>query len=148
MGISRSTTVVLAYLIATTKMTPREALAVVRSKRTIVRPNRGFMSQLEAYHSTCSHSFQAKLVDEELAPALVPAPDEDDQQVNKVRRRRGGGAAPTGVNSASGTVTAWSAKVATKSYVRSALTAATALPSFFPHQSGGRECWNFENRIS
>src|SRR6266851_1312507 len=48
MGISRSTTVVLAYLVATTQMTPREALAAVRSKRAIVRPNRGFMSQLQA----------------------------------------------------------------------------------------------------
>ncbi|KAF8493217.1 protein-tyrosine phosphatase-like protein [Russula emetica] len=35
MGISRSTTVVMAYLIATTNMTPHEALATVRSKRTI-----------------------------------------------------------------------------------------------------------------
>ncbi|KAH9977516.1 protein-tyrosine phosphatase-like protein, partial [Russula compacta] len=46
MGISRSATVMIAYLIATTKMTPREALAAVRSKRAIVRPNPGFMSQL------------------------------------------------------------------------------------------------------
>jgi len=56
MGISRSTTVVIAYLIATTKMTPREALATVRSKRPIVCPNRGFMSQLQEYHSKCSNS--------------------------------------------------------------------------------------------
>jgi len=143
MGISRSTTVVLAYLIATTKMTPREALAAVRSKRTIVRPNRGFMSQLEAYHSACSHSFQANLVDEEPAPS----PDENDKRVNKVRRR-GGGSAPASASSGIVTWSHWSAEGAAKSYVRSALTAATALPSFFPHQSGGRECWKFENRIS
>jgi protein-tyrosine phosphatase len=75
MGISRSTTVVLAYLIATTKMTPHEALAAVRSKRAIVGPNRGFMDQLEAYYSTCSHSFPPKLVDEE------PGPDENDEEL-------------------------------------------------------------------
>ena len=139
MGISRSTTVVLAYLIATTKMTPREALAAVRSRRPIVRPNRGFMSQLEEYYSACSHSFQAKLVE-----GPVHGPDEDRKLVNEKVRRRSNASAPT---SDSGTVT-WSAKDVAKSYVRSALTAATALPSFFPHQSGGREIWKFENRIS
>ena len=138
MGISRSTTVVLAYLIATTKMTPREALAAVRSKRTIVRPNRGFMSQLGEYYSARSHSFQAKLVDEPAAPS---PDDENSRRVNEKVWRRSGASAPT---TASVTVT-WSAKDTAKSYFRGALT---ALPSFSPHQSGGRECWKFENRIS
>lgn len=142
MGISRSTTVVLAYLIATSKMTPREALAAVRSKRTIVRPNRGFMSQLDEYYSACSHSLQAKIVEE---PASSP-PDENCKRVTEKVRRRAGASAPTTAAS-SGTVT-WSSKDMTNSYVYSALTAATAFPSFFPHQSGGRECWRFENRIS
>ncbi|KAN0129837.1 Protein-tyrosine phosphatase-like protein [Lactarius tabidus] len=58
MGISRSTTVVIAYLIATSQMTPLEALAAVRAKRAIVRPNRGFMAQLHEYHSRYSNSLQ------------------------------------------------------------------------------------------
>jgi atypical dual specificity phosphatase len=49
MGISRSATVICAYLIATTRMTPREALAAVRAKRSIVSPNMGFLRQLEEY---------------------------------------------------------------------------------------------------
>ena len=49
MGITRSATVVCAYLIATAKMTPDEALAAVRAKREIVCPNIGFMQQLEQY---------------------------------------------------------------------------------------------------
>ncbi|KAI0251776.1 protein-tyrosine phosphatase-like protein [Lactifluus subvellereus] len=49
MGISRSATVVCAYLIATTKMTPDEALAAVKAKRGIVCPNLGFRRQLEEY---------------------------------------------------------------------------------------------------
>lgn len=49
MGISRSATVICAYLIATTRMTPREALAAVRAKRSIVSPNMGFLRQLEDY---------------------------------------------------------------------------------------------------
>jgi atypical dual specificity phosphatase len=49
MGISRSATVVCAYLIATAKMTPDEALVAVRAKRGIVCPNIGFRRQLEQY---------------------------------------------------------------------------------------------------
>ena len=49
MGISRSATVVCAYLVATAKMTPEEALAAVRAKRGIVCPNIGFRQQLERY---------------------------------------------------------------------------------------------------
>jgi atypical dual specificity phosphatase len=49
MGISRSATVICAYLIATTKMTAREALAAVREKRGMVSPNMGFLRQLEEY---------------------------------------------------------------------------------------------------
>lgn len=49
MGISRSATVVCAYLVATAKMTPDEALVAVRAKRGIVHPNIGFRRQLEQY---------------------------------------------------------------------------------------------------
>jgi atypical dual specificity phosphatase len=49
MGISRSATVVCAYLIATMRMSPDEALAAVKAKRGIVCPNLGFLRQLEAY---------------------------------------------------------------------------------------------------
>ncbi|KAF8479531.1 protein-tyrosine phosphatase-like protein, partial [Russula ochroleuca] len=46
MGISRSATVVCAYLIATMRMTPDEALAAVKEKRGFVSPNMGFLRQL------------------------------------------------------------------------------------------------------
>ncbi|KAN0129836.1 Protein-tyrosine phosphatase-like protein [Lactarius tabidus] len=49
MGISRSATVVCAYLIATAKMTPDEALVAVRAKRGMACPNIGFRRQLEQY---------------------------------------------------------------------------------------------------
>jgi atypical dual specificity phosphatase len=49
MGISRSATVVCAYLVATMRMTPDEALAAVRAKRGIACPNLGFRRQLEEY---------------------------------------------------------------------------------------------------
>jgi len=49
MGISRSATVVCAYLVATMGMTPDEAIDAVRAKRMIVCPNLGFRRQLEVY---------------------------------------------------------------------------------------------------
>jgi atypical dual specificity phosphatase len=49
MGISRSAAIVCAYLIATMRMTPDEALAAVKQKRGIVSPNIGFLRQLEEY---------------------------------------------------------------------------------------------------
>nr|VWO98233.1 Chloride channel protein [Ganoderma boninense] len=51
MGISRSATVVSAYLIATASMQPHEAVEFVQSKREIVCPNLGFRRQLDAYAS-------------------------------------------------------------------------------------------------
>ncbi len=120
MGISRSTTVVLAYLIATTKMTPHEALATVRSKRTIVRPNRGFMSQLQEYYSKCSNSLQADLGDE--------PPDNDGESGNKMKARRG--------------------RHTAKSYVRYALAAVTSLPPQISyHSPEGLEYWKYEERL-
>ena len=51
MGISRSATVVCAYVIATAEpsMTVSEAIAFVQSKRPAVCPNPGFRTQLESY---------------------------------------------------------------------------------------------------
>ncbi|EKM50670.1 uncharacterized protein PHACADRAFT_54994, partial [Phanerochaete carnosa HHB-10118-sp] len=46
MGISRSTTVVCAYLIATNAVTATEAVAFVTKRRNIASPNIGFRSQL------------------------------------------------------------------------------------------------------
>ena len=49
MGMSRSPTVVCAYLVATTNLTASESITQVRSKRAIVYPNLGFQQQLEEY---------------------------------------------------------------------------------------------------
>lgn len=48
-GISRSATVVCAYLVATTNMNAIESIAHVQSIRGIVCPNIGFRRQLEEY---------------------------------------------------------------------------------------------------
>jgi len=48
-GVSRSATIVAAYLMTSHKLSHNEAVATVRSKRPIARPNYGFMIQLEMY---------------------------------------------------------------------------------------------------
>ena len=45
-GISRSTTIVLAYLMVREKMSLRDAYILVRGIRSVVRPNSGFVKQL------------------------------------------------------------------------------------------------------
>jgi Dual specificity phosphatase, catalytic domain len=122
MGISRSTTVVIAYLIATTKMTPREALAAVGAKRAIVRPNRGFMSQLQEYYSQSSNSLQAQLSPDDSVP---PPEDEDGKRRRNVMASwRGGGK--------------WGPK---KLSENNALAVATSLLSRIPSSLGGQESY-------
>lgn len=52
MGISRSTTILISYLLSRDpSLNPKSALALIRSSRPFVEPNIGFMSQLALYHS-------------------------------------------------------------------------------------------------
>ena len=48
-GISRSVTIVAAYIISVTGLSVAEALQAVRSTRTIANPNFGFQKQLYDY---------------------------------------------------------------------------------------------------
>ena len=51
-GISRSSTIVIAYLIAKNKWSLEESINFVKSKRIIVNPNDGFINQLRNLQST------------------------------------------------------------------------------------------------
>jgi hypothetical protein len=48
-GVSRSATIVAAYLIKEYGMDANKAVEYIRSKRNVVRPNPGFMNQLQKY---------------------------------------------------------------------------------------------------
>jgi protein-tyrosine phosphatase len=68
MGISRSATVVCAYLIADQGLTASAAIDFVREKRPVVCPNIGFRRQLGEYaarlHGTTEEiEMQVKLTD-------------------------------------------------------------------------------------
>ncbi|XP_042381231.1 dual specificity protein phosphatase 1-like [Zingiber officinale] len=51
-GMSRSVTIVLAYLMKKNHITLREALSLVRGKRPRVAPNHGFLTQLENFEKS------------------------------------------------------------------------------------------------
>jgi protein-tyrosine phosphatase len=51
-GISRSTTILLAYLIKKYNYKPNDALNIVKKRRNIVNPNNNFMNQLEIYYKS------------------------------------------------------------------------------------------------
>ncbi|CEH16778.1 Dual specificity phosphatase [Ceraceosorus bombacis] len=50
-GVSRSATIVLAYLMHTRSLSLQEALELVKSRRSHIEPNAGFMTQLELYEA-------------------------------------------------------------------------------------------------
>ncbi|EJD55453.1 dual specificity protein phosphatase 12 [Auricularia subglabra TFB-10046 SS5] len=49
-GISRSATIVAAYLMYTQRLTPGAALAIIRARRSCIHPNVGFLQQLEIFY--------------------------------------------------------------------------------------------------
>jgi len=65
-GISRSTTVVVAYLLLRSySKTPEEALQFIRQSRSFVAPNGGFWNQLKVFHEASfdlSHSSVTRLL--------------------------------------------------------------------------------------
>jgi Dual specificity phosphatase, catalytic domain len=125
MGISRSATAVIAYLIATTTMTLHEALAAVRAKRAIVRPNRGFMSQLQEYYSKYPNSLQAALAKE--------PPDKD---CNGKREKQ----------KAPRSYSMWDARDAARVYWHNALATAMFFPPTVRHQHvAEQDYWKFES---
>ena len=50
-GVSRSPTIVIAYIMWIKKMKYDEAIQFVKSKRSIIRPNSGFIKQLKMFHN-------------------------------------------------------------------------------------------------
>jgi len=68
-GVSRSATMVIAYIMKKEKMLTEQALALVRSKRSIVYPNDGFLFQLHQFEAmnyvvdTSSDLYKQTLVD-------------------------------------------------------------------------------------
>ena len=61
LGVSRSTTFVIAYLIKYANLTTDEAFAFVKSKRSSIKPNDGFMRQLYMYEKILRENQQIEI---------------------------------------------------------------------------------------
>lgn len=67
-GVSRSVSVVAAYLMAQFGWTPIEALQYIRSKRRVANPNFGFIQQLHEY----SRNSLGRAIADPVLPAFSP----------------------------------------------------------------------------
>ncbi|XP_061095600.1 dual specificity protein phosphatase 22-B-like isoform X1 [Conger conger] len=57
-GVSRSVTLVVAYIMTVTELGWQDALAAVRASRPCAGPNMGFLRQLEEFQNTQAHEYR------------------------------------------------------------------------------------------
>ncbi|KAM8798200.1 dual specificity protein phosphatase 15 [Eudromia elegans] len=87
-GISRSTTVVVAYVMAVTELSCAEVLAAVRTVRPMANPNPGFRRQLEEFGRGA-----ARKVRRHLRQRYGAVPFSDEQEIKALLPAEGAGAA-------------------------------------------------------
>ncbi|XP_043993386.1 dual specificity protein phosphatase 22-A isoform X1 [Gambusia affinis] len=75
-GVSRSTTMVVAYLMTVTHYSWEECLTAVKAVRSFVGPNYGFQEQLQEYQNTRVSEYRAWL-----QSSFRPSPFNDQQEV-------------------------------------------------------------------
>ncbi|XP_047220076.1 dual specificity protein phosphatase 22-A [Girardinichthys multiradiatus] len=75
-GVSRSTTMVVAYLMTVTHCSWEECLSAVKAVRSFVGPNYGFQQQLQEYENTKVSEYRAWL-----QSSFRASPFSDQQQV-------------------------------------------------------------------
>ncbi|XP_056134146.1 dual specificity protein phosphatase 22-A isoform X2 [Lampris incognitus] len=81
-GVSRSTTMVVAYLMTTTRYSWDECLSAVKAVRSFVGPNYGFQQQLQEYQMTKVSEYRAWL-----QASFCPSPFKDQEQVGALLRQ-------------------------------------------------------------
>ncbi|KAI9528379.1 Dual specificity protein phosphatase 22-A [Dissostichus eleginoides] len=75
-GVSRSTTMVVAYLMTVTPFSCEECLSAVKAVRSFVGPNCGFQEQLQQYQTTQVSEYRSWL-----QSSFDPCPFNDQDQV-------------------------------------------------------------------
>lgn len=80
-GISRSTSMILAYLMKHKRMRLRDAHALVRSKRSFIRPNLGFWKQLIDYEVNLFGTNSVKII----PSGIGPIPDIYENEVKNMQ---------------------------------------------------------------
>ncbi|KAM3625264.1 uncharacterized protein V6R79_009325 [Siganus canaliculatus] len=76
-GVSRSTTMVVAYMMTVTQYNWEECLSAVKAVRSFVGPNYGFQQQLQEYQMTQVLEYRAWL-----QSSFSPSPFNDQEQVS------------------------------------------------------------------
>ena len=79
-GVSRSASIVIAYLIRNYHMTYNEAFKFVKSKRACVKPNPGFVKCLRAWEEKCRVPASSQLDDGEAADQGIEAGEGGQQE--------------------------------------------------------------------
>jgi hypothetical protein len=67
-GVSRSVSLVIAYFIKYRHMSYDEAYQLIKSKRKIIHPNDGFISQLKRYHEKMSQHGKNRSMSPQMHP--------------------------------------------------------------------------------
>ena len=75
-GISRSTSVVIAYLISEVGMNYEKAFMSVRRARRCIQPNEGFVHQLRKYHRRLKKARALAAGDQQLLESQDSNPDD------------------------------------------------------------------------
>jgi Dual specificity phosphatase, catalytic domain len=87
MGISRSATVVAAYLTFRHGLTPDQTLSWIRLQRPIVHPNSGFQEQLFDYYSVLQIDHGVDFGWKGLSMCVDFPVDEEREQKKRLKRR-------------------------------------------------------------
>ncbi|XP_048764316.2 uncharacterized protein LOC125672187 isoform X5 [Ostrea edulis] len=81
MGISRSASTVMAYLMKEYKMTRQEAYDYVKEKRSCIMPNSAFWRQLETYEGILQAKRKLELFKSKSQEDLLDSPMEEDEEI-------------------------------------------------------------------
>jgi len=79
-GVSRSSTVVISYLMSRQNMTYEQAYKQVKSVRRIIQPNEGFVRQLKHYEKHLQQKTTKEILSDTLAPPLSAYAAEEKEE--------------------------------------------------------------------
>ncbi|RWS27244.1 dual specificity protein phosphatase 18-like isoform X1 [Leptotrombidium deliense] len=83
-GVSRSSTLVLAYLIKYKRMSLKDAFRFAHQRRNVIRPNNGFFTQLIAYEKRITGKTTAKMIKVKRGKVEVEIPDFFENEYKKL----------------------------------------------------------------
>ncbi|CAF1014739.1 unnamed protein product [Rotaria sordida] len=83
-GISRSSSIILAYLIRFDKQSLEKAYEYLLERRPIAAPNYGFLIQLIRYENEIKHNNQLNIIDDKQQCTIKPIEDNSPDETTKL----------------------------------------------------------------